>query len=52
MQTGQIQPPQAQREEVRDLARELGARGFVNLPYEPAALLAAVRTTGGDEEEE
>jgi DNA-binding NarL/FixJ family response regulator len=26
-----------------------GARGFVYLPYEPATLLEAVRTTGGRE---
>ncbi len=38
-------PPAAQREEVRATARQLGVHGFVNLPYEPAALLAAVRTT-------
>jgi CheY-like chemotaxis protein len=33
------------REGVRAEARQLGARGFVELPYEPAALLDAVRTT-------
>ncbi len=38
-------PVAAQRAEVRTRARQLGAHGFVNLPYEPAALLAAVRTT-------
>jgi CheY-like chemotaxis protein len=36
----------AQREEVRAEARACGARGFVNLPYEPAALLDAIRTGG------
>ena len=40
-------PGAAQREEVRAEARQCGALGFVNLPYEPAALLAAIRTTGG-----
>ncbi|HYX41468.1 MAG TPA: response regulator, partial [Pyrinomonadaceae bacterium] len=45
-------PPQAQRAEVHGEARELGACGFVNLPYEPTALLDAVRTTGLAEEKE
>ncbi len=40
-------PVAAQREEVRTTARQLGAHGFVNLPYEPGALLVAVRTTTG-----
>jgi DNA-binding response OmpR family regulator len=42
-------PTAAQREEVRAEARRLGARGFVELPYDPAVLLAAVRTTTGAE---
>jgi len=45
-------PPQAQREEVRVEAQALGACGFVNLPYEPVALLDAVRTTGTPDEKE
>jgi PleD family two-component response regulator len=42
-------PATSQRAERRAAARELGARGFVNLPYEPATLLEEVRTTGGRE---
>ncbi|MFL6211852.1 MAG: response regulator [Pyrinomonadaceae bacterium] len=42
-------PATTQREEWRAAAHELGARGFVNLPYEPATLLEAVRITGGRE---
>jgi DNA-binding response OmpR family regulator len=45
-------PPHAQRAEVCTESRQLGVRSFVNLPYEPAALLDAVRTTGAVEEEE
>ena len=45
-------PPQAQGEEVRAEARALGACGFVSLPYEPGALLDAVRLTGTPDEKE
>lgn len=38
-------PATAQHAELRAAASQLGAGGFVDLPYEPAALLAAVRTT-------
>jgi DNA-binding response OmpR family regulator len=43
-------PAAAQREEVLSEARRLGARGFVELPYEPGALLVAVRETAGPDE--
>jgi DNA-binding response OmpR family regulator len=45
-------PAQAQGEEVRAEARALGACGFVSLPYEPGALLDAVRMTGTPDEKE
>jgi DNA-binding response OmpR family regulator len=38
-------PATPQREARQAEAQQLGARGFVNLPYDPAALLEAVRTT-------
>ena len=45
-------PAQAQRADVQAEAQNLGACGFVNLPYEPVALLDAVRTTGTPDEKE
>ena len=36
----------AERERMRAEARELGARGFVALPYDPEEFLTCVRTTG------
>lgn len=36
----------AEREHVRAEARELGARGFVAVPYDPEELLICVRTVG------
>ena len=39
-------PAERDTEEAREEARGFGATGFVPLPYDPAALLECVRTTG------
>lgn len=40
---------QAEREGVREEAKELGARGFVPVPYDPDELLTCVRTVGSSD---